>query len=1005
MIKTADSILEGLTPEQRKIATSMDGKYMVLASSGSGKALVNGSKVQTPEGPINIEDLKIGDKVFDTQGKIQMVEGVYPQGKKQVYEVEFSDGTVVRCNDEHLWTYQTASLRARGKFETNTLRYIMDNIPLQIDGSGYMKNNLFVPMTDPVSYSEKEVPLNPYLLGALIGDGYLRQRGQSFSNPEEDVLSKVNYYLGKIGYELRHEDKNDYGIRMISLKSERHKKQYFSQALEELGLLGKNSHEKFIPRIYLESSVQQRLELLKGLIDTDASCEGSSYEYTTSSESLARDVVELVQSLGMTATVGVKESPTYTYKGERLIGKPSYRLRIKTSEKIEKIHSSEKHEEKWKKGQSSARRWVVAIRETEVEEEMTCISVSSEDRLFLTEGFVPTHNTRTLTARIEYLIHMGVKPYEIVGISFTKKASNEIKERMAARIGEIALDVNMGTFHSLCMRILLTNQHLLGYENMTVIDDEESRGIIKEIGETHGYMSKEGIADVQRSVDYWGNRGLFPEQVRELNQYADDMINIYAEYFTFKKNVGYVDFNDILMLTSLLFKQHPNVQEKYARKFRYILVDESQDLNAVQTTLLYQMSSVHNNYMLFGDDFQAIYKFRGGDVQNIFDIRRKDAEVDTILLERNFRSTQTIVEASNALIAQNKDQMEKVSYSKNSKGAPIFVYDAADETREADFVVEVIEGLVKNGKYTYEDFYILYRSHFLSRALEFGLNRAGVPYEVVGGAEFYERIEIKVLVCYLRALDNPLDDIAFERIINFPKRGIGATTIDRLKMYASENELSFFKAMQHVEDIPKINRPTKARILEFCKMLEHGQEMILKEDASVQEALGYILSQTNFLDEYDKNKTKDIERIQNINELWNVSTIFDEKEKEDLVEGQSILNQFLTETALYIPDEDMDRMERVTLMTSHSAKGLENKVVFIVGLQEGTFPSHQTRTDEEHEEERRLFYVAMTRAEELLFLTYNQKSYFRGQELVNSPSRYLSEIPEKYVHHLGEANN
>ena len=613
--------------------------------------------------------------------------------------------------------------------------------------------------------------------------------------------------------------------------------------------------------------------------------------------------------------------------------------------------------------------------------------------------------TRTLTARIEYLIHMGVKPYEIVGISFTKKASNEIKDRMAARIGEAALDVNMGTFHSLCMRILLTNQGLLGYENMTVIDDEESNGIMKEIAETHGYMSKEGQATVQRTIDFWGNKGWFPEDVRAMNKYPDDMINIYSEYNLFKKTVGYVDFNDILMLTSLLLKQFPHVRQKYAEKYKYILVDESQDLNKVQTDLLYHLSSVHNNYMLFGDDFQAIYKFRGGDVQNIFDIRKQDAEVDTILLERNFRSTQTIVEASNALIANNKDQMEKISYSENAKGAPIFTYQAADETREADFIVEVIKGLVKEGKYTYEDFYILYRSHFLSRALEFGLNRAGVPYEVVGGAEFYERVEIKTLVCYLRALDNPLDDIAFERIINFPKRGIGATTVDRLKMYSSENQVSFFKAMEHVEDIPKINKPTKARIGALHQMIVEGQNMIRQENATVQEALGYILSKTKFLDQYDKDKTKDIERIQNINELWNVAVSFDSKEKEDLLEGQTILNQFLTETALYIPEEDMDKMQRVTLMTSHSSKGLENKVVFIVGLEEGTFPSYRTETEEEHEEERRLFYVAMTRAEELLFLTHSKKSYVRGQELTNTPSRYLSEIPEKYIRELGQASN
>lgn len=482
------------------------------------------------------------------------------------------------------------------------------------------------------------------------------------------------------------------------------------------------------------------------------------------------------------------------------------------------------------------------------------------------------------------------------------------------------------------------------------------------------------------------------------------MVDIYTEYGVFKKAVGYIDFNDILTLTNVLFTKFPEVLAIYANKYKHVLLDEAQDVNNLNVQLLYQLTSVHNNYMLFGDDFQAIYKFRGGDVQNIFDIRERDDEVNTILLERNFRSTKTIVKASNALIAHNKNQMEKVSYSENADGSPIFIYDASDETREVDFIVEVIQGLVKAGTYTYSDFFVLYRSHFLSRVIEFGMSRAGVPYEVIGGLEFYERAEVKTLVAYMRALDNSLDDIAFERIINTPKRGIGQTTIDRLKMYASENQISFFKAMDFVEDIPRINKPTKKRIGDLVKMIKDGQQLALAEDTEVQDVFNYILNETKFLDQYDKDKTKDIEKIENINELWKVAQNFDIKDREDLVEGQSILNQFLTETALYAPDEDADRYDRVKLLTSHSSKGLEAPVVFVVGLEEGTFPSYRTETEEEHEEERRLFYVAMTRAEKLLFLTHNRKSYRRGQEINNRPSRYISEIPDEFKHQLGRAH-
>lgn len=612
--------------------------------------------------------------------------------------------------------------------------------------------------------------------------------------------------------------------------------------------------------------------------------------------------------------------------------------------------------------------------------------------------------TFVLLKRIEYLISLGVKPYEIVAFTFTNKVAKEMKERMAESIGETALDVNISTIHSLCMRILLTHQNLLGYENMTVIDTDESAQVIKEISEKYGYMTKEGVAEVKRLIDFWGNKGLTAEEVRLENKYPNDMVDIYTEYGVFKKAVGYIDFNDILTLTNVLFTKFPEVLAIYANKYKHVLLDEAQDVNNLNVQLLYQLTSVHNNYMLFGDDFQAIYKFRGGDVQNIFDIRERDDEVNTILLERNFRSTKTIVKASNALIAHNKNQMEKVSYSENQDGSPIFIYDASDETREVDFIVEVIQGLVKAGTYTYSDFFVLYRSHFLSRVIEFGMSRAGVPYEVIGGLEFYERAEVKTLVAYMRALDNSLDDIAFERIINTPKRGIGQTTIDRLKMYASENQISFFKAMDFVEDIPKINKPTKKRIGDLVKMIKDGQQLALAEDTEVQDVFNYILNETKFLDQYDKDKTKDIEKIENINELWKVAQNFDIKDREDLVEGQSILNQFLTETALYAPDEDADRYDRVKLLTSHSSKGLEAPVVFVVGLEEGTFPSYRTETEEEHEEERRLFYVAMTRAEKLLFLTHNRKSYRRGQEINNRPSRYISEIPDEFKHQLGRAH-
>lgn len=377
----------------------------LIGNAGTGKALKNGSKVQTPYGAMNIEDLTVGDSVFGADGKICNVLGVYPQGKKKVYEVEFSDGSVIECCEDHLWTYQTSNDRNKtGKWRTNSLKYIIENEKLKLKNGKYMRNNLYIPMTEPVEYSKKDLPIHPYLLGAMIGDGCLYKTGQTFTNSEEDIVEKVDTHLRKIGYELSKIKNSDYGflIKITSQKGARNARSYFSQSLFDLELLEKKSEEKFIPEQYKTSCVEDRLELLKGLIDTDGHNLSSMYEYSTSSIKLARDVKELVESLGMTANMSIKENPTYTHNGEKMIGLTNYRLFIKTSSKIQKIHSSKKHEEKYKKGQSNARRTIREIRETNNFEEMTCISVDNNDKLFLTDNYIVTHNTMIQKLLLEY---------------------------------------------------------------------------------------------------------------------------------------------------------------------------------------------------------------------------------------------------------------------------------------------------------------------------------------------------------------------------------------------------------------------------------------------------------------------------------------------------------------------------------------------------------------------------------------------------------------------------
>lgn len=382
-------------------------------------------------------------------------------------------------------------------------------------------------------------------------------------------------------------------------------------------------------------------------------------------------------------------------------------------------------------------------------------------------------------------------------------------------------------------------------------------------------------------------------------------------------------------------------------------------------------------------------------------IRKFDPDVQTILLEQNYRSSNTIIQASNAVIANNQNQLEKVSFTENPEGSPVFIYDSVDETKEADFVVSVIDGLVKEKGMDYDDFAVLYRANYLSRNIEFAFSSAGIPYEVVGGSEFYERDEIKTLVCYLRALDNEMDDLAHERILNKPKRGIGATTVNRINMHATENNIPFFKALEYIEDIPKINKPTKAKIKAFVEMLNKGKEMLHQEGTTVLGLLRFMIMETNFMEQYNLDKSDDINRVQNIQELWNVAGQFDAKKHEALTEGQSILTQFLTETALYIQDDEEDSRARVTLSSVHSSKGMEYKCVFVIGMNAGVFPSYLSRKKDELEEERRLFYVAMTRAKEMLFLSFNRFKYKGGNKNDVEPSMFLKEIPEKYTRYLG----
>ena len=629
-------------------------------------------------------------------------------------------------------------------------------------------------------------------------------------------------------------------------------------------------------------------------------------------------------------------------------------------------------------------------------------AVKVRDGKFLVLASAGSGKTLVLTRRIEYLLKTGVEPWRIVGISFTKKAANEIRDRLIDRVGEVALDLNMGTFHSLCMRILIKYQHVLGMQNITVLDEDEGLKIISDIAQSYGYTSKDGAEEAKRMIDYWGNKGLTPDNVKNgEDMYPEDMVNMYEEYATFKRQVGYVDFNDILLLTSELLERFPEVRQEVAGKIHYLMVDEFQDSNEVQIKLLHQLTAVHHNYALYMDDLQAIYGFRGGSVQGVMDLVNQDKSIETILLETNYRCSDTIVRASNGMIKINKKQLEKISRAHKDKGSPVFLYESDDESREAEYVAKLIKGLIKNKGYTYDDFMVLYRAHYLSRPVEMAFNQEGIPYQIIGGSEFYSRSEVKTLVSYLRALDNDLDDLAFERIINRPSRRIGDTTINRIKVFATGAEIPFAKALDHVDDIPKINKPTKQKIKEFRQFIKDGQNYIKKDKVTLKDVLLYILVKTDFMSQFDQDKSSDVTRIENIQELLNVAVNFDTKDHEELLEDQTIVNQFLTETALYTSDDAVDKRSEVSMLSVHGAKGMEAPVVFIIGAEEGTFPSYMVDSEDEMEEERRLFYVAMTRAEDLLFISNNATKWVRQEKRALRRSRFVSEIPETYVKQLG----
>ncbi len=619
--------------------------------------------------------------------------------------------------------------------------------------------------------------------------------------------------------------------------------------------------------------------------------------------------------------------------------------------------------------------------------------------------------TRVLTYRIAHLLKNGVPPSSILALTFTNKAAREMKERIAGVVGQhVARYLWMGTFHSIFSRILRAESALLDYPStFTIYDTQDSksllRTIIKSLNlEENSYKPSAVMGRISAAK----NNLILPsgykqnDAIRDADQAAriPRTCEIYEEYARRCKNAGAMDFDDLLLMTNVLFKRFPETLLKYQQIFRYILVDEYQDTNFSQYLIVKKLAELHHNLSVVGDDAQSIYSFRGARIENILNFKNDYPNFKVYKLEQNYRSTQTIVNAANSIIAKNKNQLQKTVFSQNDNGAKIKVLNALNDQEEGFLVVNEIFQKRMAEHDSYSDFAILYRTNAQSRVFEEVLRKRNIPYKIYGGLSFYQRKEIKDILAYFRLVINQKDDESFKRVINFPIRGIGATTIGKIEEFASQNNTSMFAVacdptMLHQAGL---NGSAAKKATDFTELILKFSDRAVTNQA--YEMAQNIASETGILSElYQDKSPENISRYENTQELLNAIQQFNNDAVE---EGHpSLLSNFMEEVSL-LTDQDNDKTEdfdKVTLMTVHSSKGLEFNNVFVVGLEENLFPSGftGTLTLPELEEERRLFYVALTRSKHQAFLSFAQQRFRWGKTEFCHPSRFIGEIDQQYL--------
>jgi DNA helicase II / ATP-dependent DNA helicase PcrA len=598
--------------------------------------------------------------------------------------------------------------------------------------------------------------------------------------------------------------------------------------------------------------------------------------------------------------------------------------------------------------------------------------------------------TRVIVHRIAYLIQeLGVPPWQILAVTFTNKAAGEMRERVERmlRTGDLPL---ISTFHSTCARILRHDIRHIGYDsNFAIYDDKDCEKLLKEVaGDLHLDEKRYPVKALGAAIDQFKNDGMKPDQVPSGTPYEATLARVYALYQERLKRCNAADFGDLLLLTVQLLEEHPDVLEKYRDRYRWIMVDEYQDTNAVQYRLVQLLAGARRNLCVVGDDDQSIYGWRGADIRNILEFEKDFPGVKVVKLEQNYRSTRNILDSAWNVVEKNRGRKPKRLWTENPEGEPILYRTLPNEWEEARLICRETERFVCEGG-DYSDVAVFYRTNAQSRVVEDAMVAAGIPYHMVGGVRFYARLEIKDILAYLKVLDNPSDDVALKRIINTPPRGIGNTTVQRISAFAADRSIPFFDAMLEGADGTLLTGAARGKVAAFVAELDKYRD--LAETLPLGELAAAIMQDSGYIAKLKEQRTEESQdRLANLQELVTAMQVFESGP------GDKGLAAFLEQVALVsdLEQEGEGRKSSITLMTLHSAKGLEFPLVFMIGMEERLFPHTRALDDPvQMEEERRLCYVGMTRAMKRLFLTNVRRRHIFGQEQMNPPARFIRDIP------------